>query len=50
MSGSNVVYVKGIAPSTTEQEVRDFFSFWYVDRYDTFFVSKISSIKGRKRN
>ncbi|OKL61924.1 hypothetical protein UA08_02608 [Talaromyces atroroseus] len=27
MSGSNVVYVKGIAPSTTEKEVRDFFSF-----------------------
>lgn len=31
MSGSNVVYVKGIAPATTEKEVRDFFSFWYVD-------------------
>ncbi|KAF5007047.1 hypothetical protein F66182_15771, partial [Fusarium sp. NRRL 66182] len=27
MSGSNVVYVKGIAPATTEKEVRDFFSF-----------------------
>ncbi|KUL89023.1 hypothetical protein ZTR_05954 [Talaromyces verruculosus] len=27
MSGSNVVHVKGIAPATTEKEVRDFFSF-----------------------
>jgi hypothetical protein len=39
MSGSNVVHVKGIAPATTEKEVRDFFSFWYVDRdIDTFFI------------
>jgi hypothetical protein len=30
MSGSNVVHVKGIAATTTEKEVRDFFSFWYV--------------------
>ncbi|KAH8690812.1 putative actin cytoskeleton protein [Talaromyces proteolyticus] len=27
MSGSNVVHVKGIAPTTTEKEVHDFFSF-----------------------
>lgn len=40
MSGSNVVYVKGIAPSTTEKEVRDFFSFWYVcsDIVDASFI------------
>lgn len=29
MSNQTTVHVSGIAPATTEKEVRDFFSFWY---------------------
>jgi hypothetical protein len=30
MSSHTTVHVSGISPATTEKEVRDFFSFWYV--------------------
>lgn len=30
MSDRNTVHVSNIAAGTTEKEVRDFFSFWYV--------------------
>lgn len=29
MSSHATVHVSGIAPTTTEKDVRDFFSFWY---------------------
>jgi len=29
MSSHTTVHVSGIAPATSEKEVRDFFSFWY---------------------
>lgn len=31
MSSHATVHVSGIAPGTTEKEVRDFFSFWYAN-------------------
>lgn len=30
MSNQTTVHVSGISPATSEKEVRDFFSFWYV--------------------
>lgn len=30
MSGASTVHVSGISHTTSEKEVRDFFSFWYV--------------------
>lgn len=29
MSDKSTVHVSGIAPATSEKDVRDFFSFWY---------------------
>lgn len=29
MSSHSTVHASGIAPTTTEKDVRDFFSFWY---------------------
>jgi hypothetical protein len=31
MSNQSTVHVSGIAPATSEKDVRDFFSFWYDD-------------------
>jgi hypothetical protein len=44
---SSTVHVSGISPATSEKEVRDFFSFWYVPQTRDKYINANPIISGK---